>query len=271
MSSSTDAAERPFEPVRFASREGGSVAGAAPSGKVPWDELAFHVPVTENGSAPEAASDPDEPVDRPEEGSGRILFGEEELARICAAVAWQARGAEREAARRREAEARTAALRRFEARLEALAASGDRAWEELQARLAEVVYLLAAAAVPALVARLEKQEVEKAVGDLLVRLGPEEELRIHVHPGLAEDLRQRLAVDSGVTAGGIRWEVVAEKGMAPGDFRIERSHGFIERRAEEICSRILAAVEAVLAGGHGGREGVGEADGGLHSAREQSP
>ncbi len=269
MSSSTEAAERSFEPVRFAAREGGS--GCAPLAGVPWGELACDAPTAEEGAEPAAAVDSGEPVERIADGSAIILFDEEELARICAAVAWQAQSAEREAAQRREAEARTAALAEFEARLEALAASGDRAWAELQCQLVEVVYRLAAAAVPALIARLEKQEVLVAVTDLLARLGPEEELHIRVHPGLAENLARQLAAASGTAGDAIRWQVVAEEGMPPGDFRIERRHGFIERRTEEICGQILAAVEAVLAGTRGAREGAGDGGDRLHSAREQDP
>ena len=34
--------------------------------------------------------------------------------------------------------------------------------------------------------------------------------------------------------------------MAAGDFRIERPHGFLERRVEDICREIMEAVGAVL-------------------------
>ncbi len=269
MSSSTEAAERPFEPVRFAARGGDSGTGRARLASAPWGELAADTVEQGDGREPPPATGCREPAEDAAAEASAILFDEDELARVCAGVAWQARSAEREVARRREAEARTAALAAFEARLEALAASDDRAWAALERQLAEVVYRLAAAAVPALVARLERQEVLMAVTDLLARLGPEEELQIRVHPGLAEDLSRRLAASSGTAGGAIRWQVVAEEGMAPGDFRIERRHGFVERRAEDICSQILAAVEAVLTVPAAGDDGAAATTEAVHSAREQ--
>ncbi len=222
----------------------GSEEGAPPSptgeAAAPWAEIEVSGPVEEPAvpaageDAPEAAGDPP------------LLFDEEEVARICAALARRADREATEAAARREAELRSTALARFEVRLAELADAGDGFWLHLHEQLAEVIRGFAEAAVPMLVQRLGKEEVTAAVTGILERLGPEDRLEIRVSPDLAEDLSRLLPTGAGSSGTGTGWRVVADPEMTAGDFRIDRPHGFVERRADEICARIAEAVIGVL-------------------------
>ncbi len=249
MSSSTEAAGRDFQPVRFCLRDAEPEAAPPVGGAArepPWGEITVTAAVDEPPAGAERAT---ERRDDPSPGERPLLFDETEVARICAGVARRAAEGARATAARQAEELRTAALVAFEARLAELAAGAERAWREVREQLAEVTYGMVATALPILVRRLHREEVTGAVRELLDRLGPEAELRIRVHPELAEDLDRWLGGRSGETGERVAWQVVADGELAPGDFRIERRHGFLERRAEEICAAILEAVRAVLAPG----------------------
>ncbi len=272
MSSSTDAVETDtveevFESVRFApGGEDRRVARPRSDGRgaLPWQEIVVGPPEEEPAPAPAAA--PAGVV--PAAETVPLLFDEDEVARICAAVTRRAERRVRELAARREAELRNAALTRFEARLDELAGSGDTVWRQLRAQLAEVIRSFAEAAVPSLVQRLGNAEVTAAVTGILDRMGPEDGLEVRVCPELAEDLARLLPRSAGRTGTGTAWRVVADPAMSAGDFRIDRRHGFLERRAEEICARIAEAVGGVLSASERAAE---EEDASPAGGRDPSP
>ncbi len=248
MSSSTDSATAAFEPVRFgclAADEDAAATAPERGGAVPWGDLATLRVVEEppETAAAEAATDGGGEA-RPEEAP--LLFDEAELARICAVVAARVEREAFERAEHRARELRSAAVVAFETQLANLAARDDAFWRELAGRLAEVVHGLATAALPALMRRLAGEEIRLALADILTRLGPEEHIRVHVAPELAEVLSEAFGSREGKVDEHLAWRLVGDPAMAPGDFRIERPHGFLERRVADICGEITEAVAAVL-------------------------
>jgi len=256
MSSSTETVDAAFEPMRFdrgAPRASASAPPPEPEEAGPWGEIVVAEPEPEETAEPASGRDAAEAPVRVDLADVPLRFDEDELARACAGVARQAETAALQAAEREAIERRSRAVERFGEGLAAFVSRGDALWDELGARFGEVVEGLAAVAVPALMRGLAKDELRVSVREVLARFGPDERLRIRVAPELAEDLTRALGSGSGTVEGGARWEIEGDPGLEAGDFRIERRHGFLERRAAEICEEVVGAVRAVL-GAASGRE-----------------
>ncbi len=130
--------------------------------------------------------------------------------------------------------------------LAALAARDDELRRETETRAVELLRMVAAKAVPALVRKEPLADLEAMVIDCLREAADEPRIVLRVAPDLFEPMRRRLdPIAQGHGFGG-KFVLLVDESLGPADGRLEWADGGAERNTARIARELDAALARAL-------------------------